>query len=163
MASRPRGRLRVYRIADGRYRLFDGGGAAKEGGRWNSPGRPVIYGSLSFAGAMLERLAQASIGRLPKRDKWIAIEIPAGVAIEELRARELPGWDAADKIASRGYGDRWLAEARTVALIVPSVPGRPHERNVAINQDHPGFVRRSASEPAEVEWDERLFRPRRAR
>lgn len=41
--------------------LWDGTGAALVGGRWNSPGRPVIYGSLSYSCAMLEMLAHASI------------------------------------------------------------------------------------------------------
>jgi RES domain-containing protein len=47
--------IRVYRIADERHAIWDGTGAALVGGRWNSPGRPVIYGSLSYACAMLER------------------------------------------------------------------------------------------------------------
>jgi RES domain-containing protein len=48
------GAIIAYRIGDGRYSLFDGRGAMLEGARWNSPGYPVIYASLSQAGAMLE-------------------------------------------------------------------------------------------------------------
>ena len=36
------------------------------GGRWNSPGRRVIYAAESYAGAMLEVLANSNIGRVPK-------------------------------------------------------------------------------------------------
>ena len=46
--------MRLYRIGDGRHPLWDGTGAALIGGRWNSPGRPLIYASLIYGGAMLE-------------------------------------------------------------------------------------------------------------
>ena len=52
--------MRIYRIADSRHALWDGTGAAMVGGRWNSPGRAVIYGSLSYACSMLEILAFSS-------------------------------------------------------------------------------------------------------
>lgn len=163
MASRHRGPLRAFRIADGRYPLFDGGGAAEIGGRWNSPGggRRVIYGALSYAGAMLERLAQSGIGKIPPNQHWITIDIPDGVEIEEVTAEDVPDWDAHSLVASREYGDRWLSEKRSVALIIPSVIGRPHERNIAINQDHPEFEKLSASAPEPVLVDARLAPTRR--
>jgi RES domain-containing protein len=43
MAFPPEGDLKAYRLADERYLIFDGGGAMLMGGRWNSPGRRVIY------------------------------------------------------------------------------------------------------------------------
>ena len=64
MASRRKGPLRAYRIADVRQPIFDGNGAALYGGRWNSPGRRVIYAAETYAGAMLEKLAQANVGRI---------------------------------------------------------------------------------------------------
>lgn len=156
MASRYRGPLRIYRIADIRHPLFDGGGAAQFGGRWNSPGRRVIYGALSYAGAMLEKLAQSAIGKIPPRQQWITVDIPDSVDIEEVIAADVPGWDLADMIASRAYGDRWLDEKRTVALVTPSVVGRPHERNVAIDQDHPDLASLAVSSPQPVHWDPRI-------
>ena len=60
------GELRAYRIADRRHKIFDGQGASLLGGRWNSPGRRVIYAAETYAGAMLEALVHANIGRLPK-------------------------------------------------------------------------------------------------
>lgn len=66
MASQRSERLpaswRAYRIADRRHKIFDGQGAATFGGRWNSPGRRVIYAAETFAGAMLEVLVNANIG-----------------------------------------------------------------------------------------------------
>ena len=156
MAS-PRSRaLRDYRIADRRHRIFDGEGAASFGGRWNSPGRRVIYAAGSYAGAMLEVLAHTNIGRIPQTQSWIEIMIGSGVKIEELKEGDVRGWDAADHRASREYGDRWYDEGRTAVLIVPSVLARP-ERNFAINQNHPDFIKIRATAPKPVQWDDRLF------
>jgi len=86
MASPRSGTLRAYRIADRRHRIFDGAGAASFGGRWNSPGRRVIYAAETYAGAMLEILAHANIGRIPRSHSWIEILIGNGVKTEELNA-----------------------------------------------------------------------------
>lgn len=159
MVSRSKGRpLRAFRVADGRYPLFDGGGAAQYGARWNSPGHRVIYAALTYAGALLERLAQAGTGKLPTTQRWIAIDIPASVEIEEVESSDIPGWNAQDSSGSRAYGDRWLAERRSVALVVPSVVGWPHERNLVLNQDHPDFSALIATAPEPVRWDRRLLR-----
>lgn len=113
--------MRVFRIADRRFPIFDGVGARLVGGRWNSPGRAVIYAAETFAGAMLEALVHSNLGRLPKTHAVVEITIPDGVAIEVLAADALPGWDAQDQRASRIFGDQWLDEQRTAVLLVPSL------------------------------------------
>jgi RES domain-containing protein len=158
MVSRYRGPLSVYRIADNRFPLLDGAGAERLGGRWNSVGHRVVYASLSFAGAVIEKLAQTGTGSIPKHQVWIEIVIPATLEIEEVSAADVPGWDDADQHASRAYGDGWIVAQRTAVLVVPSVVGRPHERNAAINQRHPDFARITATAPEPVSWDQRLFR-----
>src|SRR5687767_940386 len=105
MAFRLRKPLHVYRIADSRRPIFDGSGAALHGGRWNSPGRRVIYCAETYAGALLEKLVHTNIGRIPRDQMYIEIAVPAGVTIEEVLARELPGWDGEDQIASRKHCD----------------------------------------------------------
>lgn len=158
MASQ-RDRIRhAYRIADRRHKIFDGQGAALYGARWNSPGRRVIYAAESYAGAMLEVLASANIGAIPKRHVWIEIAIGPDISIEEVTLRNLRGWDAPDQLVSRKFGDRWYDEGRSTLLIVPSVVARL-ERNVLINQDHPGFRKLRSSRPRPVAWDRRLFAP----
>jgi RES domain-containing protein len=156
MGSRRSAPLRAYRIADRRHKIFDGAGAAIHGGRWNSPGRRVIYAAETYAGAMLEALAHANIGRLPKTHAWIEILIGKGVRIEEVNAADVPGWHASNQRASREYGDRWYDQGRTAVLVVPSLVVRP-ERNIAINQEHPDFSKIRASAPKPVIWDQRLF------
>ncbi len=148
---------RAFRIADRRHPLLDGQGAFLSGGRWNSKGRRVIYSSETYAGALLEILAHANIGKVPKTQAWIEIWFPEALKIEEVTAADVPGWNADDMLTSRAYGDRWLEEGRTAVLLVPSVVTAGVERNVVINQDHPDFALLRRSEPREVLWDARLF------
>lgn len=157
MASRSNGPLTAYRIADRRFPILDPTGAGLIGGRWNSPARPVIYAALTFAGCLLEQLAHAQLGSLPKSQVWITIRIPRTVSIEEVEAGDVPGWNSADLVVGREYGDTWLEERRTAVLVVPSVVGQPIERNVLINPSHKDFARIKPSEPRPVEWDERLL------
>jgi RES domain-containing protein len=154
--SRPRA-LTAYRIADARHPIFDGTGAALFGGRWNSPGRAAIYAATSYAGAMLERLVHAGTGRIPKNQKAVLISIPARVSVEEWPGQRLPaGWDAEDNVASRTFGDAWLAERRSAVLIVPSVVSK-YENNVVINPAHPQFKWIVVSNPEKVVWDNRIL------
>lgn len=156
MASRPEP-LTAYRIADGRHPVFDGSGAALVGGRWNSPGRPLIYGSLSYACALLERLVHAGTGRIPKHQVTVVITIPASITVEEPAITVLPSdWDGSAETPARAFGDAWLAERRSCVLIVPSVVAK-YERNLLINPAHPDFSLVKASAPEPVAWDARLF------
>jgi RES domain-containing protein len=149
--------MRAFRIADGRRPVFDGQGAAMRGGRWNSPGRRVIYASETYAGALLEILVHTNIGKLPRHFVSIEIDIPDDVSREEVELTRLPAWDGEDLRASRAYGDEWYDRLRSAVLIVPSVVTR-HERNMMINPRHADFARITATEPEPVIWDERLFR-----
>jgi RES domain-containing protein len=145
----------LYRIAGGHHPVFDGAGAAEHGGRWNSPGRLAIYASTSFSLAMLEQLAHTRTGHLPRVQVFIEITVPPAMPVETLDPNELPGWDTEDCMASRAFGDRWLGEARTCVLLVPSVIV-PTERNAAINPAHADFAEIVASDPRPVVWDRRL-------
>ena len=147
----------AWRIADGRFDPFSPVGASLVGGRWNSPGLGVIYASRSYAGAMLECLAHAGIGRVPRTHVAIEIAIADSVAIEREDESGLPvGWDHADLRVARAFGDAWIRERRTAVLVVPSVVAR-REGNVLINPQHPDFTRIVASTPEPVVWDARLF------
>lgn len=155
--------MRIYRIGDERHPLWDGMGAALVGGRWNSSGRPVLYGSLSYACAMLEILAHAGIGRIPASHRFIVVDVPDGVSVESHDAAALPPhWDADGSTSARAFGDLWLAEARSAVLIVPSVVARL-DWNVLVNPLHPDAANLSVSSPEPVAWDQRLFTSRAER
>lgn len=149
--------MRIYRIGDERHPLWDGTGAALVGGRWNSPGRPVIYGSLSYACAMLEILAHANIGRIPTTQKYVIAEVPEGLSVERHEPQALPhGWDAENCSVARGFGDSWLNQARSAVMLVPSVVARL-EWNALVNPAHPDAGRLMLSNAQRVVWDRRLF------
>ena len=167
MASRPERKLRrdlvCYRIADRRFPLFSGEHAGQVGGRWNPRGRPAIYASTTYSGAMLEKLAQLGTTRMPRHQVSITITIPAGSTVLAFEPDELPrGWNAADYEASQAVGEKWLIARKAIALIVPSVLF-PVERNVVLNPSHPHADRIRVGQAAQIAWDERLFaaRPRR--
>ena len=148
---------RIFRIGDSRHPLWDGHGAALVGGRWNSPGRQAIYGTLSYACAMLETLAHANIGRVPATHCYVVADVPQRLIIERHDSNSLSiGWDSENLSIARLFGDRWLTEARSAVLLVPSVVARL-EFNALVNPLHPDAARLIISKPEKVLWDKRLF------
>lgn len=146
----------AYRVADRRHPLFDGSGARLVGGRWNSPGRPLIYAAETFAGALLEVLVHANLARIPRTHAAIVITIPENVAIETLAVEDLPEWGSPSQAASRAFGDLWLKERRSAVLRVPSIVTHGREHNVLLNPEHADFGQITAGEPEDVAWDPRL-------
>lgn len=149
--------MQIFRIGDSRHAIWDGTGAALVGGRWNSPGRPVIYGSLSYACAMLEILVHANIGRIPGTQRFLVAEVPKSISVERHNASALPaGWNADGSPSARQFGDQWLLQARTAVLLMPSVIATL-EWNALVNPLHPDAAKIKVSESQKVIWDQRLF------
>jgi RES domain-containing protein len=153
--------VRLWRIAARRFARLDGRGAELYGGRWNSPGRPLVYAASTLSLAMLELLARLPTGEAPLDYVALAIEVPDDATVEEVAPGDLPGWDAADQAASRAFGDAWLTVARSLLLLVPAL-AVPQERNALLNPRHPEFARVTALPPAALAWDRRLFVRREA-
>jgi RES domain-containing protein len=147
----------AYRIADSRRPVFDGTGAMLHGGRWNSPGRAVIYAADSYATAMLEVLAHANLSLVPKHHVSIAIDIPTSVKTETIALSEVEGWPQPTEVLCRRLGDDWLTTGRTAVLMVPSIVTAGHDRNLLINPAHRDFAKIRAQDPEPVRWDGRLF------
>jgi RES domain-containing protein len=149
--------LVAWRACKRKYHPWDGAGAEHAGGRWNSPGRPVIYAADSFAGSLLEILAHSARPRtLPGPHHAISIEIPDAL-IERLEPGDLAGWHLRDSRPARAFGDAWLDAARSAVLVVPALPSRPVGRAVLVNPRHPAADRIRPGRPFAVPWDERLF------
>ena len=149
--------MQAWRITKVRHPPYDGTGARLYGARWNSAGRPLIYASDTFAGALLESIAHSLRPRtLPGSHHAVRIEIPDEV-VEIVAPEAVPGWESRGSPEALAFGDAWLRQQRSSVLVVPSVPARPIGRSVLINPDHPDAVRIDVSEPFVVPWDERLF------
>lgn len=151
--------LVLYRVAKARYPVFDGTGASLEGGRWNSPGRPVIYAATCLAGSLLELLVHAGPReKLPGAHHCARARFPDDVEVQLLDEAVFPGWEAPDSAVARAAGDAWLSEARSVALSVPALTARPFGRHVLLNPLHREFARIEIEPAVPIVWDTRLFR-----
>jgi RES domain-containing protein len=153
--------MRAFRIADGRFPIFDGTGARLAGARWNTPGRPVIYAAETFAGAMLEILAHGNLNRLPRNYLFIEISIPDSIKVENAPRVDFSSRDESIQASTRAFGDCWLLELRSAVLTVPSVVTGGVERNILINPLHPDFAKIESSQPRPVRWDSRLIDARK--
>ena len=134
--------MQIFRIGDERHPIWDGTGAALISGRWNSPGKPVIYGSLNYSCALLEILAHANIGR---------------ISVASYDEQSLPaGWDSENSASTRAFGDQWLKEERVAVSVVPSVIARL-DRNALVNPLHPNANQLMVTAPEKIIGDKRLF------
>ena len=119
MAYRLKQKLVCYRIADRRFVLFSGEHAAQYGGRWNPPGRAVIYASTTYSGAMLEKLANLGTTRIPRFQVSITITIPAGLSVQTYDADLLPeGWNGSGYEISRAVGEKWLIAQKAINPVI---------------------------------------------
>lgn len=115
-----------------------GEGARLHGGRWNSPGIPMIYLSDSPALAALEILVHLN-PQIPADYVCIRIEWPR--ACMAACDAPPPGWDVSPAgAASQRLGDQWATARRSAVLSVPSaiVPGH---RNYLLHPRHRDFTR----------------------
>jgi RES domain-containing protein len=150
--------MRVWRIARGCYAPLDGEGARLNGGRWNSAGRPVVYTAQTAALAVLEVLVWTDPEDVPDDLRLFEIELPDGAAAEQVNAADLPrSWMEPGSPECAAAGDRWLADAASLALAVPSAV-LPEERNLLINPRHPDAARVRVAESRPFAFDLRLLR-----
>ena len=115
---------------------FDGVGASRAGGRWNSTGVRVVYLGSSLALAALELLAHIDYERA--LDAYVAIPVDFDEALLlTLDEASLPaGWATSEGLAdAQSVGDAWVGSRASALLAVPSRLITA-ERNVLLNPDH---------------------------
>ena len=142
----------VERAAD----AFVGEGAKLFGGRWNSPGIAVVYGSQHKSLAALEQLVHRN-PRAPDRFNAFRFHFPDAL-IETLPSRSLPDdWRQQPlPLSTQQLGDAWVREARSAILAVPSII-IPEEFNYLINPAHPDFREITVGKPEAFVFDTRLL------
>lgn len=143
--------------AERRDDVLMGEGARIFGGRWNSPGIPVVYTAEHRSLAMLETLVHipqsAAIG--------VYLMFPVSFdesLVEEIELADLPqGWDSEPPSSiSQSVGNTWAQANRSLVLAVPSALV-PEERNYLINPHHPKFSTVSIGDSATCRFDPRLL------
>lgn len=113
----------AWRLTRRPWADLSGEGARRHGGRWNSPGRPVVYLSEEAALPLLEVLVHLDLPPDLLPPDYVLMRVD----LSPLEQAVPGGWleDGPDTLLderdSRAWGDRWIAEARTPVLRVPSV------------------------------------------
>ncbi|WP_265302706.1 RES family NAD+ phosphorylase [Verminephrobacter eiseniae] len=138
---------------------MSGRGAETTGGRWNRPGRPVLYCSANIALAALETVVHFNAGALPLNRYLVRMDVPDDI----WRARKIAtpaslaiGWDATPPgKVSLDAGERWLQSKASALFVVPSVIV-PEESNVLIDPDHPDASRITAAKLRRWTYDARI-------
>ena len=142
----------VHRLAKAAFTALEGEGARLYGGRWNAPGRPMIYAAATPSLAVLEVLVHLDLPPelLPNDYRLLAIDVPDDAPVERLD--QTPA-NAAECLA---LGEAFLDRAAALVLLAPSVVV-PQEHNALINVRHPQMarVRLIGDEPFRL--DPRLF------
>ena len=154
----------LWRIATDteNYEAHDlgGKGAEKTGGRWNRPGRPVVYTSTTIALACLETVVHLNAGSLPLNRFLVRIDVPDEVweARRVLDSAHLPiGWSVIPEgKVSLDIGRDWLQPGGTALLMIPSVIVH-EEFNVLINPKHVDAKAITAHKARRWIYDQRLF------
>ncbi|MGH9459477.1 MAG: RES family NAD+ phosphorylase [Thermoanaerobaculia bacterium] len=135
---------------------FDGEGAQRTGGRWNSPGTPVVYTAEHISLAALELLVH--LERAAVLDSYVVLpcDLPDS-SVETLDRRLLPRhWRTSPAPAElQRLGDAWARARRSVALEVPSAVVEL-EHNVLLNPQHPDFAKVQFGDAFSFAFDPRL-------
>jgi RES domain-containing protein len=146
----------LWRISN--YEALDGTGGLYVSGRWHTRGRPVVYCTFNPATALLETLVHMEIDSedRPERFQALRIEGPDALSLEKIEPATLPPNWAENMAITQSIGDRWLSEARSLLLQVPSVLV-PETWNLLVNPQHAEAPLLKITATYEHAFDARLF------
>ncbi len=151
--------MKVWRLCRKKHAAFDGEGARLAGGRWNRRGTAVVYTSATLSLAVLEYFVNLPAAAAPPDLVAISAEVPEGIPISSLNAESLPrGWQkypAPEALAE--LGSRWVEEAGTAVLAVPSAVVS-QEKNYLLNPAHPRFAEIVPGKPEPLSLDARMWK-----
>lgn len=149
----------AWRIVKRRHAgsAFDGEGARRYGGRWNSPGTAVVYTSETRALCLLEVLA----GLRSVKPLHAFVLVPATFEdslILPLPPGSLPAdWqENPPHPSAQQIGDTWVDQKKSAILRVPSAI-IPNEYNYLFNPAHPDFDHVQIGSLQELTIDSRLL------
>ena len=153
--------IQAWRLVKTRFvrHAFDGEGSRLYGGRWTSPGVPVVYTSATASLAVLEVFANAQ-----RRAELLSHFQLLSCTFDESFVTSIdplnlpPHWRQSPAPAElQQIGDEWLRDAASLVLEVPSSIIE-HERNYLINPLHGDLKRLKRSAPEPFVIDLRLIK-----
>lgn len=157
--------LSVWRIISEKFKksAFSGEGARLFGGRWNSPGIPLIYTAESKSLAILEVLVHLESPDLLQKFVLFEVKVDNPFVTEINSASLPPNWrEDPPPHAAQSIGDNWAINARSAALRVPSAIV-PEEFNYLLNPRHPDFMKLQIGKPQSFLLDPRLPRHKKGK
>jgi RES domain-containing protein len=132
---------RAWRILKTRFSAdaFSGEGARLYGGRWNSPGVPMVYTAGSVSLATLELLVHLDTTSVLPSYSICPVDFDDSL-VESLDRASLPSdWRQSPSPTSlQLIGDDWISRGSSVVLRVPSAVVED-ENNYLINPAHKDF------------------------
>lgn len=152
----------AWRIVKARlaHQAFSGAGARKAGGRWNSPGTPVVYAADSASLAMLEMLVHLQSQELLRQYVLFELQFDESL-VKTVDLKTLPRtWrKSPPPPAVQQIGDLWVAGGESAVLKVPSVIV-PDGGNYLINPAHADFPSIAIGPRQPTKFDPRLLKDR---
>lgn len=152
--------MRLWRLVKTKYTdsALDGEGARLHGGRWNSPGTRVAYGSDSSALAVLEILVNLKDDSMLSSYSLITSAIPDSL-VQTVNRRLLPAnWRSSPvPPVVQLIGDEWARSSASLALRVPSAIVEASD-NIVLNPGHSDFHRFRIESIDRYKFDEKLIR-----
>lgn len=140
----------VWRLVRAPFADLSGEGARVYGGRWNSPGQPMLYAADSAALAVLEVRVHLDLPPELVPDDYRLVTVD----LEDLPTEEL----SILPDDARAFGDEWLREQRSPVLRVPSFIV-PESSNFLLNPLHPQAAAARITQKREFAFDRRLWLP----
>lgn len=151
----------TYLICKTKYAAtwFDGEGAFRFGGRWNSRGTRVLYTAGSLSLAALEMLVHLNDEEILLSYSFAAAEFDESLILPVEEFRAVPkNWSASPPpLEIQRIGDDWARGQASVVLEVPTSV-LPIEFNYLINVEHPEFSKVKLGKQQSFTFDERLYK-----
>ena len=142
--------MHLWRLTRAPFANLSGEGARLYGGRWNSPGAPIVYTATEASLAVLEVRVHLDLPFELIPDDYVMMTIDT----DHLTPEKGPA--LIDPNACRDYGDQWFSEQRSALLQVPSVIV-PESHNMLINTQHPDMSAIGIINSRPWSFDQRLF------
>lgn len=137
---------------------FDGVGASRVGGRWNSIGVPVVYVGSSLALSALELLVHIDHERALQKMFAIPADVDDSLVLRVDGAALPADWQTPQGLAyTQRLGDAWVRREASALLEVPSRV-IPLESNYVLNPHHPDAHRITIGDRYAFRFDSRVLK-----
>jgi len=146
----------LWRLCRRPYADLSGEGAHIFGGRWNSPGRPVVYFAEHPALTALEVRVHLDLPFELLPSDFVLLHVVLADSL--ITGIQNPSVEARAGLQTVAVGAAWLTEGRSAGLRVPSML-LPNAWNVLLNPHHPDAARASIAGIEPFHFDPRLWQP----